>query len=220
MRNLFAASVLALAVASAPSFVAAQSTMPPAASAMPDTTSPTPPDDTTAATAPTTATPYAPSADQQLLIDAWPAEQKSKYATWPSSYQEYFWTLDESQQKGWWALTEEQKGQVYAMTPDQRTQVWPSIVAQVNGQSAAATSANPAQHNPGAPAPGMAENAMPTTPGQPVGNSMTADAGPAATTQTPGTAMASNAEAPTAMPKDYPVCSKTVKDGCRNRGGV
>lgn len=219
MRYLLAASAMSLALASTPALIMAQTTTtttPPATSTMPDSTAPTAPQDTTA---PTAAAPFAPAADQQAQIDAWPAEQKTKYAAWPSTYQEYFWTLDAEQQKGWWALTDEQKGQVYAMTPDQRTQVWPSIVAQVNGQSAAATATPPA--NPAQPAAGgMAENGAIDA----LKDAMTADAGAAATateksTASSGTMMASNAE-PAAAAKDYPLCSKTVQDSCRNRGGV
>lgn len=212
MRYLLAASAMSLALASTPALIVAQTattTTPPATSTMPDST------------APTAAAPFAPAADQQAQIDAWPAEQKAKYAAWPSTYQEYFWTLDAEQQKGWWALTDEQKGQVYAMTPDQRTQVWPSIVAQVNGQSASAATMPPA--NGAQPAPGgMAENRGVDAPK----DAMTADAGAAATatgnapaSDTVGTMMASNA-APSAAAKKYPICSKTVQDSCRNRGGV
>lgn len=191
MRNILKASVFAIAMASMPMTLSAQSTMP---------------SDTPAATeqAPSA---YTPRPEEQSQMDTWPAEQKSKYAAWPAGQQEYFWTLDEEQQKGWWALTSEQKGQVLAMTPDQRTQIWPSIVAQVNGQSASAAPAapaNPAQPNAGPKTAGMAENQMPENTAQPGTNGMMADAGSSAT----------------ASPKDYPVCSKTVKDSCRNRSGV
>ncbi|MFY7838592.1 MAG: hypothetical protein ACOVQ0_20145 [Novosphingobium sp.] len=221
MRYLLAASAMSLALASTPALIVAQTattTTPPATSTMPDSTAPAAPQDTTA---PVEAAPFAPAADQQAQIDAWPAEQKTKYAAWPSTYQEYFWTLDAEQQKGWWALTDEQKGQVYAMTPDQRTQVWPSIIAQVNGQSASAATMPPA--NGAQPAPSsMAENRAVEAPK----DAMTADAGAAATatgnapaSDTVGTMMASNA-APSAAAKEYPICSKTVQDSCRNRGGV
>ncbi|MBA4355386.1 MAG: hypothetical protein C0409_11910 [Novosphingobium sp.] len=170
---------------------------------MPDSTSPT---------GSPTGTAYAPASDQQSQIDTWPAEQKTKYQAWPSTYQEYFWTLDPDQQKGWWALTDEQKSQVYAMTPEQRLQVWPAIVAQVNGKPAPAGSASPA--TPAQPAPGAGTAATPAEPATPPTDGMAAGTVSSSTT---GNMSAPPAEA---MNKKYPICSKTITDSCRNRGGV
>lgn len=204
MRTLFAASALALAIASAPTIVSAQSTTP----ATPDSTAPTATQDTTA---PTTATgTFSPTPDQQSQIDAWAAEQKTRYNAWPSTYQEYFWTLEPDQQKGWWALTDEQKAQIYAMTPEQRTQVWPSIVAQISGRAVPSSGATPAQPNPG-----MGEPATPATPAQPAtppSRGMSSMDSSTTGNMTPPPASAMN--------EKYPVCSKTVTDSCRNRGGV
>ncbi len=222
MRRILSASVLALALSSMPMALSAQSTTPPempgASNSMPDTTAPTAQEGSAAAD-PSTAAPYTLRPEEQSQMDAWPAEQKSKYAAWPANQQEYFWTLDEGQQKGWWALTDEQRGQVYAMTPEQRAQVWPSITAQVNGQSASAAGtvpAQPMQDKPGSTGimadAGGAQSAM--IDAEP-GSEQTAGASAGAST---GAEMASNAG--TASPKDYPLCSKTIKDSCRNRGGV
>ncbi len=202
MRRFFTASALALIISASPAALIAQ-TMPQTTTTMPDATSPTGEQDMgTTAPAPTpapAASSFSPGPAEMSKMDTWPAEQKAKYKAWPSSYQEYFWTLDADQQKGWWALTDEQKSQIYAMSPEQRTQVWPTIVGQVNGQSASAT------------------GAMPATPATPA----RAEAGMASTMDKPAASTGNMASPPAqAMNKTYPLCSKTVTDSCRNRGGV
>ncbi len=73
-----------------------------------------------------------------------------------------------------------------------------------------------------------ADQAAPAAPAAPADQAMAAPADPAAA---PAAPMAAPAPAggvtfgqptvtpPTPAPATYPVCSKTVKDGCRNRGG-
>ena len=161
------------------------------AQTMPDTTSPTGSQNATSAPPTAGATAYTPGPSEMSQMDTWPAEQKAKYQAWPADYKEYFWTLDADQQKGWWALTDEQKSQVFAMAPDERAKIWPTIVGQVTGQSMA--------------------SATPPAPSNPASASM--DSAPASSG-----AMATPPA--TAMNKTYPVCSKTVTDSCRNRGGV
>lgn len=165
------------------------------AQTMPDTTSPTGSQNATSAPPTAGATAYTPGPSEMSQMDTWPAEQKAKYQAWPADYKEYFWTLDADQQKGWWALTDEQKSQVFAMAPDERAKIWPTIVGQVTGQSMA--SANPMPASPTATPPASAS--MDSAP---------ASSGAMATPPA------------TAMNKTYPLCSKTVTDSCRNRGGV
>jgi len=151
--------------------------------------------------------------EQQAMYDAWSAPQKSDYEAWPAEYKVYYWTLNSDQQKGYWALTPDQRGQIYKMTPEQRQMAWNSVVQQLAGKT---PTTPPGQANPpgmgmptaGVPDPQMAQQsvrpAMPADPGY--------QGGPYKGALTPPPA--------TAMAKDYPVCSKTVQDGCRNRGGV
>lgn len=73
------------------------------------------------------------------------------------------------------------------------------------------TQANPT--GPGAPA---TDNPNPNTAAEPVAPAYPADSGYKA-----GPYKGALTPPPTeAMGKTYPVCSKTVTDGCRNRGGV
>lgn len=187
MRALLATSALALAAAAFPVSLSAQGVIPPSTESTASAD--------IGASADVT---FTPAPDQQLEIDAWPVEQKGKYAAWPASHQEYFWSLDADQRKGWWALTAEQKAQVYAMTPDQRAQVWPSIVAQVNGQAVPPAAATPPVESAAAPA---------------ASGAMSADAA----ASVPANNMARIASS---AGKTYPLCSKTVTDSCRNPGGV
>jgi hypothetical protein len=193
------ASSAALALLAVPAAIQAQSTAPDAAPA--------------AATAPPPAS-AAPSMtpEQKALYDGWSPTQKSDYQGWPADYQAYYWTLNTDQQKGYWALTADQRGQIYKMTPEQRQMAWNSVVQQLSGQT---PSTPPGQANPpgeGVPTAGVPD---PQTADQAARPAMPADqnyqGGPYKGALTPPPA--------TKMDKDYPVCSKTVTDGCRNRGG-
>jgi hypothetical protein len=76
-----------------------------------------------------------------------------------------------------------------------------------------------------------ADPAMQTAPADPAAQADPAMAAPADPAAAPAAPMAPPAPAggvtfgqptvtpPTPAPATYPVCSKTVKDGCRNRGG-
>lgn len=161
--------------------------------------------------APTTAT--ALTAEQQAIYDGWPADKKADYETWPQAYKDYYWSLKTEQQTGFWALTDDQRGQVYKMTPEQREIAWTSIMQQLAGTT---PTTPPGQANP--PGTGMPTTGVPNpqTAEQTVRPAMPADqsyqGGPYKGALTPPPAAAMN--------KDYPVCSKTVQDSCRNRGGV
>ncbi|MFC0202964.1 hypothetical protein [Novosphingobium soli] len=150
--------------------------------------------------------------EQKAVYDAWSPAQKTDYESWPNDYKVYYWTLTGEQQKGYWALTGDQRGQIYRMTPEQRQMAWNSVIQQMNGQT---PSTPPGQANP--PGPGMPTAGVPDpqNASQAARPAMPADenyqGGPYKGALTPPPA--------TAMDKDYPVCSKTVTDNCRNRGG-
>ena len=152
------------------------------------------------------------TADQKAMYDAWPAAQRSDYDSWSPEYQAYYWSLTAPQQKGYWALTPDQRGQIYKMTPEQQAVAWNSISQQMAGKT---PTTPPAQANP--PGEGMPTTGVPDpqSAGQAARPAMPADpnyqGGPYKGAMTPPPA--------TAMDKTYPVCSKTVTDNCRNRGG-
>lgn len=196
MRRLFLASVAAAALACGATAVSGQAT---------------------GASPPATLT-----AEQQASYAGWPAQAKAAYDSWPAEYKAYFWTLTANQQKGWLALTDAQRKQVFDLSPADRAAAWTSIEGQLAG-TAATPSPPPAgdpmaaqvQANPTGPGDASATPPNPATAGSPVPPAQPADpgyqAGPykGALTQPPAEAQA----------KDYPVCSKTVTDSCRNRGG-
>lgn len=191
MHKLLLASSAALALLAVPAAIQAQDAAP---------------------TAPPAAAAPSMTPEQKALYDGWSPTQKSDYQGWPADYQAYYWTLNTDQQKGYWALTADQRGQIYKMTPEQRQMAWNSVVQQLSGQT---PSTPPGQASPpgeGVPTAGVPD---PQTAGQAARPAMPADqnyqGGPYKGALTPPPA--------TKMDKDYPVCSKTVTDGCRNRGG-
>jgi len=216
MRKFLLASAAALTVAAVPSMLSAQDST--------ATTTPAPaPDGTTTVTTTSTTSPQdakgstgartpAMTVQQKTVYATWPSQRQTDYQAWPIDYQTYYWTLTPVQQEGYWALTADQRGQIYKMTPEQRSAAWTSIEQQLAGQ----TPTTPAgQANPpgqGVPTAGVPN---PQSANQAVQPAMPADesyqGGPYKGAATPPPA--------DAMSKDYPVCSKTVTDGCRNRGG-
>lgn len=238
MRKTLMAGVAAFALTAAPSVLFAQNTtatgtqtmeQPADSTAPAGSTTPAPaPDGTTTVTTTETTTaaqPGGPGTDvsqkgmpngltvqQKTVYATWPANRQRDYQAWPVDYQTYYWTLSPEQQEGYWALTADQRGQIYKMTPEQRKLAWQSIQQQLNGQ----TPTTPAgQANPpgqGVPTEGVPNPQAANQAAQPA---MPADegyqGGPYKGALTPPPA--------DAMTKDYPVCSKTVTDSCRNRGG-
>lgn len=205
MRNmLLLAGSAALGLTAIPAAIHAQS-----APADPATTEmPAPPPTPTApATAPTL------TAEQQAMFDTWPPAQKADYESWPNDYKVYYWTLNTDQQKGYWALTTDQRGQIYKMTPEQRQMAWNSVIQQMKGETPATPAGQANPPGPGVPTAGVPD---PKSANQAARPAMPADenyqGGPYKGALTPPPA--------TAMDKDYPRCSKTVTDNCRNRGGV
>lgn len=130
---------------------------------------------------------------QQVMYDSWPAERQTMYTAWPSTYQTYYWTLTEPQQAGWWMLTNDQRARVYAMTPEARVAAWTAI----EGQMASMPSAN-ASMTAQVATTAAATNSVVGAPRMVSGEVL----------QTTPAATRANGE--------YPVCSKTVTDGCIN----
>jgi hypothetical protein len=165
------------------------------------------------ATIPEAGAPFKMTSQEQQAHDTWPAQQQAEYDAWTPDTQSYYWSLNEQQQTGYWALTPDQRGMIYKMSPDQRAKAWQSIAAQMNGHvpPTPAGQANPpgtGMPTNGVPAPETAEQSVP--PAMPQDPSY--QGGPYKGALTPPPA--------TAMNKDYPVCTKTVQDNCRNRSGI
>lgn len=137
---------------------------------------------------------YVLTEPQQATYDAWPADRQTTYTAWPDTYKTYFWTLTEPQQNGWWVLTDDQRARVYAMTPEQRVQAWTAIETQMASMPSANASPT-AQVATTAAATQAAVGAEPRMVSGEV------------TQTTPAVARASG---------EYPLCSKTVTDGCIN----
>lgn len=160
----------------------------------------------------TTAMSNALTASQQVDYNSWTAEQRAAYDTWPAAAQTYYWTLTLNQMHGWWKLSDAQRGQVLAMTPEQQITAWTSIEAQVAGQAApAVVQANPVGSSdmPSMTPPNPVTAADPVPPATPADPGY--QAGPYKGALTPAPAEAMN--------KVYPLCTKTLQDSCRNRGG-
>ena len=157
------------------------------------------------------------SSAQQMDYQSWSADQRQAYDAWPADTKAYYWTLTLNQMHGWWKLTDVQRGQILAMTPVQRASSWVSIEAQVAGQAAAVAAtpavvqANPVGSSdmPSATPPNPESANMPVPPAMPA--EPTYQAGPYKGALSP--------PPPEAINKVYPVCTKILRDSCRNRGG-
>ena len=135
---------------------------------------------------------YVLTPEQDVIYKAWPAERQTIYTTWPNDYKVYYWTLTEPQQDGWWLLTDDQRTRLYAMTPDQRAAAWTAIEGQLASMPAANASTTAQVATTAA-----AANAVAGREPRMVSN---------AVTQT----------TPAATAGEYPLCSATVTDSCRN----
>ncbi|HVR91257.1 MAG TPA: hypothetical protein VHG29_09220 [Novosphingobium sp.] len=164
-------------------------------------------------TAATVAVATALTLDQQAMYHGWPADQRTSYDTWPAPYQTYFWTITPNQQTAWWRLNTEQRMQLYEMTPEQRMVAWNSIEAQVYAAPPAVVQvqANPVGSSaaPTATPPNPPVAAAPVPPAMPADPSYNAGPYKGALTAPPAEA----------MNRVYPVCTRTLRDSCRNPGG-
>ena len=154
------------------------------------------------------------SSAQQMDYETWSADQRKAYDLWPAETQAYYWTLSLNQMHGWWKLIDVQRAQILAMTPEQRTSSWVAIEAQMAGQ--AVPMPEVVQANPvGSSAMPSATPPNPDSASMPVPPAMPADAAYQA-----GPYKGALSPPPTeAMNKVYPVCTKVLRDSCRNRGG-
>ncbi|HEY0960345.1 MAG TPA: hypothetical protein VGE05_13920 [Novosphingobium sp.] len=172
------------------------------------------------------------TSQQKTAYDGWPADKKAAYDAWPAEYQAYFWSLTDTQKTGWFALTDAQRKQVYELPPASRAAAWASIEQQLAGAAGASAPAtppptgDPAAMGATPPAdqvqanPPSAEPASPTPPNPPTASTPVPPAQPADPSYNAGPYKgAMTAPPPEALNKTYPVCSKTVQDNCRNRGG-
>jgi hypothetical protein len=224
LRKTLLAGAAAFVLTAAPSVLFAQdpAPTPPQGSAAP---APEADGTTTVTTTETTtsSTPQAAKGTEAGRTVAMTTKQKTVYATWPAQrrtdydaltgeYQTYYWTLTPVQQEGYWALTPDQRGQIYKMSPEQRATAWKSIEQQLAGQTPTTPEGQANPPGQGVPTAGVPN---PQTANQAAQPAMPADesyqGGPYKGAKTPAPA--------DAMGKDYPVCSKNVTDGCRNRGG-
>lgn len=223
MRKLMLTSAVALAMSSMPAALIAQeamdSTMDPAMqSGAPGTgaeagSQDMPPPAGAEATDMAQADKPTMTPEQQSSYDSWPADRQADYNSWPAQNQVYYWGLSPDRQEGYWALTADQRGQIYQMSPQQQELAWQSVVQQLNGQQPTTPMGQANPPGTGMPTAGVPDPQMASQSARPA---MPADesyqGGPYKGALTPPPA--------TAMNKDYPVCSKTVQDNCRNRGGV
>jgi hypothetical protein len=213
MIKQFMTSAAALTILAAPAVVSAQDAAAPVNSQEVTRTASGPPSSGGHTTIPETGAPFKMTPQEQTTYSSWPAQQQTDYNRWDPETQSYYWSLNQQQQTGYWAMTPDQRGMIYKMTPDQQSKAWQSIAAQMDGRTPATPSdqANPpgaGMPTSGVPAPQTAEQSVPPAMPQDPGY----QGGPYKGALTPPPA--------TAMNKDYPVCSRTVQDNCRNRDGV
>lgn len=99
--------------------------------AMPGTTPPSMPDTgpvtETPQDQPTTATPAAPSAEQDAMMQSWAADRQTGYKAWPADTQTYFWSLNPQRQEIFWALSDNDKVTLSQMPEAQREATWAQI---------------------------------------------------------------------------------------------
>lgn len=71
-------------------------------------------------------------AEQQSLMEAWPAEKQASFKQWPAETQEYFWSLTPERKNLFWALADSDKVKLSNMPEQQRESVWAQIEAQLD----------------------------------------------------------------------------------------
>lgn len=193
MRKLMLAGAAALAICSMPAALVAQDAVDPAMEN--DVTAP----DSDAGMPQTP--PPAGAAATDMAQTAKPAmtpQQKSSYDGWAPERQADYDSWTAADQTYFWSLTPDRQEGFLALSPEQRGQI-----RQMSPQQQEMAWQSVVQQLRGQPA---------TTPMAQADTAATGMTGaPSGTTATPP---------PAASAKDYPVCSKTVTDNCRNRGGV
>lgn len=189
MRRFFTTSAIALVISASPVALLAQ-TMPQS----PDATSPTGTQDTMNAPPASSADPApanpAPTPQAGAPYTPGPAEM-SQMDTWPADKKTKYQAWPADYQQYFWTLDADQQKGWWALTDEQKAQVF-------------------------AMSPEDRAKVWPTIVGQVNGAPAPQSATPAAP---PAESLGASASAGSAANKTYPVCSKTVTDGCRNRGG-
>lgn len=71
-------------------------------------------------------------AEQQSLIEAWPAEKKASFKHWPAKTQEYFWSLRPQRQNMFWTLADSDKVKLSNKPEQQHESIWAQIEAQMD----------------------------------------------------------------------------------------
>ncbi len=112
----------AMALAMTGTFAAAQEQMPDAA---PGQTAPA----QTTETMPTTTPP--PAAEQDAIMQSWPAARQAGFKAWPAETQSYFWSLNQQRQEIFWALSDSDKVKLSQMPEAQRESTWAQIESQI-----------------------------------------------------------------------------------------
>ncbi|MCM0000187.1 MAG: hypothetical protein NBV68_12445 [Erythrobacter sp.] len=98
---------------------------------MPETTPPSMPDTGPMTETPqdqqATATPAVPSAEQDAMMQSWPADRQAGYKAWPTDTQNYFWSLNQQRREIFWALSDSDKVTLSQMPDAQRESTWAQI---------------------------------------------------------------------------------------------
>jgi len=131
--------------------------------------------------------------EYQTVYLGWPVEYQTVYWGWPVDYRTVYWTWPADYQTYYWSLTPDQQTAYWMLTADQRAQ----IAAMTPEQQAAAWDAITTQ---------LAASSSKTV---------------AANASAAGQANANvkfvsnpRTEAAPPPPKEYPICSATITDGC------
>ena len=108
---------------------------------MPETTPPSMPDTTPSTEQEwndgTTAAPASPAttpplaAEQDTMMQSWPADRQASFKAWPTETQSYFWSLNQQRQEMFWALSDSDKVTLSQMPEAQRESTWAQIESQI-----------------------------------------------------------------------------------------
>lgn len=194
MRKMMLAGAAALAICSIPATLVAQDAVDPAMEN--DVTAP----DSDAGMPRTPPPAGAEATDMaQTAKPSMTPQQQTTYDGWTPERQADYDAWAAEDQTYFWNLTPDRQKGFLALSPEQRGQIRQMTPQQQ--EMAWQSVMQQLQGQPPAPPMAQAETSGTAAPGS------SAVSGSAATTAEP-------------TAKEYPVCSKTVTDNCRNRGGV
>ena len=72
-----------------------------------------------------------PAAEQDAMMQSWPADRQAAYKAWPAETQTYFWSLNPQRQEIFWALSDSDKVTLSKMPEAQRESTWAQIESRV-----------------------------------------------------------------------------------------